>query len=139
MVAGDDGENRTPPPILEENQPDMARSNRLVEALPRVGSFFVGQKIKVTNRRSTYHGRPGVVSGFCKNGSQKQIYVELRGVGIKRVATHSISAAGERMVRTDVMSVEVGTGSTGASLPDEQGSALTAATNRMTFAEKFWN
>ena len=64
MVSFDDGENRTPPPILEENQPDMARSNRLDEALPRVGGFFVGQKIKVTNKRSTYHGRPGVVSRF---------------------------------------------------------------------------
>ena len=136
MANFDDDENGPPPPILEENQPDRAHSNRLVQAVPRVGGFFVGQKIKVTNKRSTYHGRPGVVSRFCKNGSHKQIYVELFGVGEKRLATHSISATEE--VRD--MSVEVSTGSTGASLlPDAEGSTLTAGTagtNRTTFAKK---
>ena len=44
-----------------------------------VGGFAIGDFVEVVAPKSTYLGKNGTISGFCKNPDAKQIYVQLDG------------------------------------------------------------
>ena len=68
----------------------MAPKNTTTSSKDKRGGFAVGDTVVVTSKGSSYHGQRGVVSDFCKNGSHKQIYVDLERDGNKRLNVGSI-------------------------------------------------
>ena len=54
------------------------------------GGFYLGDHVKVVSVGSAYHGQRGVVVAFCKNGSEKNVYVQLNKDGQRMLSVNSI-------------------------------------------------
>ena len=72
-----------------------------------VGGFAIGDAVEVIAPKSTYFGKNGTISGFCKNPESPQIYVHLDGEKEKRLNKGSL----KKVEGPD--SVHSGTDSTG--------------------------